>query len=151
MLWVISLAKDCEGCSWLCAGASLLLFAVIYFFASLRFHVQWIVTMVLYTLIFLQLNIVEGKIQYLFDVDEYQILGCLCRHYVYSFGHCHLEVDDTIVKQRKILKHATAIYFNQRIMELAKALATKVLGNLKILSIDQNMYIYVISFYSKTP
>jgi len=53
--------------------------------------------MVLYTF-YLQLNIVEGKMQYLFDEDGRRYLDALAGVVCISCGHCHPEVVDTIIK-----------------------------------------------------
>ena len=90
--------------------------------------------MVLYTF-YLQLNIVEGKMQYLFDEDGRRYLDALAGVVCISCGHCHPEVVDTIIKQTKLLQHTTTIYLHHAVVELAEALAAKIPGKLKVLSL----------------
>uniref|UniRef100_A0A0C9RGV4 alanine--glyoxylate transaminase n=1 Tax=Wollemia nobilis TaxID=56998 RepID=A0A0C9RGV4_9CONI len=78
------------------------------------------------------LNIVEGKMQYLFDEDGRRYLDAFGGIVTVSCGHCHPEVVDAIVKQTKLLQHTTTIYLNHAVAEFAEALAAKMPGNLKV-------------------
>lgn len=78
------------------------------------------------------LNIVEGKMQYLFDEDGRRYLDAYAGIVCISCGHCHPEVVDAVIKQTKLLQHATTIYLHHAVAELAEALAAKMPGNLKV-------------------
>ncbi|KAG6643520.1 alanine--glyoxylate aminotransferase 2 homolog 3, mitochondrial-like [Carya illinoinensis] len=78
------------------------------------------------------LNVVDGKMQYLFDdegrryVDAFGGIATVC------CGHCHPDVVDAIVKQTKRLQHSTVLYLNSAIADFAEALASKLPGDLKV-------------------
>ncbi|EEF31063.1 alanine--glyoxylate aminotransferase 2 homolog 3, mitochondrial [Ricinus communis] len=78
------------------------------------------------------LNVVDGKMQYLFDengrryVDAFGGIATVC------CGHCHPEVVDSIVKQINRIQHSTVLYLNHAISDFAEALASKMPGNLKV-------------------
>ncbi|XP_054820967.1 alanine--glyoxylate aminotransferase 2 homolog 1, mitochondrial [Prosopis cineraria] len=78
------------------------------------------------------LNIVEGKMQYLFDESGRRYLDAFAGIVTVSCGHCHPEVLNAIVKQSKLLQHATTIYLHHAIADFAEALASKMPGNLKV-------------------
>ncbi|XP_042504729.1 alanine--glyoxylate aminotransferase 2 homolog 1, mitochondrial-like [Macadamia integrifolia] len=78
------------------------------------------------------LNIVEGKMQYLFDENGKRYLDAIAGIVTVSCGHCHPEVLNAIVEQSKILQHATTIYLHHAIADFAEALASKMPGNLKV-------------------
>eukprot|EP01018_Ginkgo_biloba_P038084 Gb_28834 [translate_table: standard] len=78
------------------------------------------------------LNIVEGKMQYLFDEDGRRYLDAIGGIVTVSCGHCHPDVVEAIVKQTKLLQHATTIYLHHAIADYAEALASKMPGNLKL-------------------
>ncbi|RZC19033.1 Alanine--glyoxylate aminotransferase 2-like 2, mitochondrial [Glycine soja] len=77
-------------------------------------------------------NIVEGKKQYLFDekgrryVDAFGGIATVC------CGHCHHDVVEAIVNQTKKLQHSTVLYLNHAITDFAQALASKLSGDLKV-------------------
>eukprot|EP01018_Ginkgo_biloba_P014940 Gb_01647 [translate_table: standard] len=77
------------------------------------------------------LNIVEGKMQYLFDEDGRRYLDAFAGIVTVSCGHCHPDVVEAIVKQTHLLQHTTTIYLHHAIAELAEALAAKMPGKLK--------------------
>ncbi|XWS44861.1 hypothetical protein CRYUN_Cryun15aG0086000 [Craigia yunnanensis] len=78
------------------------------------------------------LNIVEGKMQYLFDENGRRYLDAFAGIVTVSCGHCHPEVLNAIVEQSKLLQHATTIYLHHAIADFAEALASKMPGNLKV-------------------
>ncbi|KAH9300566.1 hypothetical protein KI387_012149, partial [Taxus chinensis] len=78
------------------------------------------------------LNIVEGKMQYLFDEDGRRYLDAFGGIVTVSCGHCHPEVVEAIMNQTKLLQHATTIYLHHAIVDYAEALASKMPGNLKV-------------------
>ncbi|KAK6922948.1 Aminotransferase class-III [Dillenia turbinata] len=78
------------------------------------------------------LNIVEGKMQYLFDESGRRYLDAFAGIVTVSCGHCHPVVLDAIVEQSKLLQHATTIYLHHAIADFAEALAAKMPGNLKV-------------------
>ncbi|KAI3431092.1 uncharacterized protein J3R85_008010 [Psidium guajava] len=78
------------------------------------------------------LNIVEGKMQYLFDESGKRYLDAFAGIVTVSCGHCHPEVLNAIVEQSKLLQHATTIYLHHAIADFAEALASKMPGNLKV-------------------
>lgn len=79
-----------------------------------------------------QLNIVEGKMQYLFDENGRRYLDAFAGIVTVSCGHCHPDVVNAIVEQTKLLQHATTIYLHHSIAEFAEELASKMPGNLKV-------------------
>lgn len=83
-----------------------------------------------------QLNIVEGKMQYLFDESGRRYLDAFAGIVTVSCGHCHPDVLNPVIKQNKLLQHATTIYLHHAIADFAEALASKMPGNLKVLSFD---------------
>lgn len=80
----------------------------------------------------LQLNIVEGKMQYLFDESGRRYLDAFAGIVTVSVGHCHPAVVDAVVKQTKLLQHTTTIYLHHAIADYAEALAQRMPGNLKV-------------------
>ncbi|KAL5992254.1 Alanine--glyoxylate aminotransferase 2, mitochondrial [Asimina triloba] len=79
-----------------------------------------------------ELNIVEGKMQYLFDENGKRYLDAFAGIVTVSCGHCHPDVVNAVVEQTKLLQHATTIYLHHAIAEFAEALASKMPGNLKV-------------------
>ena len=92
-----------------------------------RKFLQWVVLQLL------QLNIVEGKMQYLFDESGRRYLDAFAGIVTVSVGHCHPAVVDAVVKQTNLLQHTTTIYLHHAIAEYAEALANRMPGNLKVL------------------
>ncbi|KAK8663627.1 hypothetical protein V6N13_083436 [Hibiscus sabdariffa] len=86
----------------------------------------------MFTLYSKPLNIVDGRMQYLFDdkgrryVDAFGGIATVC------CGHCHPDVVEAIVNQTKRLQHSTILYLNHAIADFAEALANKLPGNLKV-------------------
>ncbi|KAH9669792.1 Alanine--glyoxylate aminotransferase 2 [Citrus sinensis] len=78
------------------------------------------------------LNIVEGKMQYLFDENGRRYLDAFAGIVTVSCGHCHPDVLNAIFEQSKLLQHATTIYLHHAIADFAEALASKMPGNLKV-------------------
>ncbi|WOL13032.1 Aminotransferase class-III [Canna indica] len=77
------------------------------------------------------LNIVEGKMQYLYDEAGKCYLDAFAGIVTISCGHCHLDVVNVVVEQTNLLQHTTTIYLHHAIVEFVEALASKMLGNLK--------------------
>ncbi|KAH7520664.1 hypothetical protein FEM48_Zijuj08G0169200 [Ziziphus jujuba var. spinosa] len=78
------------------------------------------------------LNIVEGKMQYLFDENGKRYLDAFAGIVTVSCGHCHPDILNAITEQSKLLQHATTIYLHHAITDFAEALASKMPGNLKV-------------------
>ncbi|XP_050364376.1 alanine--glyoxylate aminotransferase 2 homolog 1, mitochondrial-like [Argentina anserina] len=78
------------------------------------------------------LNIVEGKMQYLYDENGRRYLDAFAGIVTVSAGHCHPDVLNAIFEQSKLLQHATTIYLHHAIADFAEALASKMPGNLKV-------------------
>ncbi|KAG2716524.1 hypothetical protein I3760_03G130900 [Carya illinoinensis] len=78
------------------------------------------------------LNIVEGKMQYLFDENGRRYLDAFAGIVTVSCGHCHPEILSAIIQQSNLLQHATTIYLHHAIADFAEALASKMPGNLKV-------------------
>ncbi|KAJ7950082.1 alanine--glyoxylate aminotransferase 2-like 2, mitochondrial-like [Quillaja saponaria] len=78
------------------------------------------------------LNVVDGKMQYLFDENGRRYLDAFGGIATVCCGHCHPDVVDAIVNQTKRLQHSTVLYLNHAIADFAEALASKLPGNLKV-------------------
>ncbi|CAN6321289.1 unnamed protein product [Urochloa humidicola] len=78
------------------------------------------------------INIVEGKMQYLYDEHGKRYLDCFGGIVTVSCGHCHPDIVNAVVEQTKLLQHATTIYLHHAIVEFAEALTSKMPGNLKV-------------------
>ncbi|KAI3930689.1 hypothetical protein MKX01_037135 [Papaver californicum] len=78
------------------------------------------------------LNIVEGKMQYLFDENGRRYLDAFAGIVTVSCGHCHPDIVNAVVEQTKLLQHATTIYLHHQIADFAEALASRMPGNLKV-------------------
>nr|AFK46595.1 unknown [Medicago truncatula] len=78
------------------------------------------------------LNIVEGKMQYLYDEAGRRYLDAFAGIVTVSAGHCHPDILNAIFGQSKLLQHATTIYLHHAIADFAEALAAKMPGNLKV-------------------
>ncbi|KAK3212210.1 hypothetical protein Dsin_016916 [Dipteronia sinensis] len=78
------------------------------------------------------LNIVDGKMQYMFDesgrryLDAYGGIATVC------CGHCHPDVVKSITNQINRIQHTTVVYLNHNITDFAEALASKMPGKLKV-------------------
>ncbi|GFY81674.1 similar to PYRIMIDINE 4 [Actinidia rufa] len=78
------------------------------------------------------LNVVDGKMQYLFDENGRRYLDAFGGIATVCCGHCHPDVVETIVKQTNRLQHSTNLYLNAAIADFAEALASKLPGDLKV-------------------
>lgn len=67
--------------------------------------------------------------QYLFDESRRHYLDAFAGIVKVSCGHCHPEILSVITEQNNLLQHATTTYL---IADFAKALASKMPGNLKV-------------------
>ncbi|XP_019168303.1 PREDICTED: alanine--glyoxylate aminotransferase 2 homolog 3, mitochondrial-like [Ipomoea nil] len=78
------------------------------------------------------LNLVDGKMQYLFDENGRRYLDAFGGIATVCCGHCHPEVVEAVVNQTKRLQHSTVLYLNHTIADFAEALASKMPGDLKV-------------------
>ncbi|KAF2305225.1 hypothetical protein GH714_003180 [Hevea brasiliensis] len=78
------------------------------------------------------LNVVDGRMQYLFDENGRRYLDAFGGIATVCCGHCHPDVVESIVNQVKRLQHSTVLYLNHAISDFAEALASKMPGNLKV-------------------
>ncbi|KAL6902048.1 hypothetical protein ACP4OV_004924 [Aristida adscensionis] len=78
------------------------------------------------------LNIVEGKMQYLYDEHGRRYLDAFGGIATVCCGHCHPAVVDAIAAQARRLQHSTVLYLNHAIADFAEALASKLPGDLKV-------------------
>ena len=80
----------------------------------------------------MQLNIVDGKMQYLFDESGQRYLDAFSGIAVVNCGHCHPDVVKPVIDQIKRLQHPTTLYLNHTIADFSEALASKLPGDLKV-------------------
>ncbi|XP_061376065.1 alanine--glyoxylate aminotransferase 2 homolog 2, mitochondrial-like [Gastrolobium bilobum] len=78
------------------------------------------------------LNLVEGKMQYLFDENGRRYLDAFGGIATVSCGHCHPDVVEATVNQIRLLQHTTVLYLNRAVVDFAEALANKFPGELKV-------------------
>ncbi|KAJ4971193.1 hypothetical protein NE237_004292 [Protea cynaroides] len=78
------------------------------------------------------LNLVDGKMQYLFDDNGRRYLDAYAGIATVCCGHCHPDVVEAVVNQTKRLQHSTPLYLNHTITDFAEALASKLPGDLKV-------------------
>ncbi|CDY61531.1 BnaC04g53410D [Brassica napus] len=78
------------------------------------------------------LNIVDGKMQYLFDESGRRYLDAFAGIAVVNCGHCHPDVVKPVIDQIKRLQHPTTLYLNHAIADFSEALASKLPGDLKV-------------------
>jgi alanine-glyoxylate transaminase / (R)-3-amino-2-methylpropionate-pyruvate transaminase len=83
--------------------------------------------------LFLQLNIVDGKMQYMFDEDGRRYLDAFGGIATVSCGHCHPDIVEAMANQAKRIQHSTVLYLNHAIADFAEALASKMPGDLKVM------------------
>jgi alanine-glyoxylate transaminase / (R)-3-amino-2-methylpropionate-pyruvate transaminase len=83
--------------------------------------------------LFLQLNIVDGNMQYMFDEDGCSYLDAFSGIATLCCGHCHPDIVEVMVNQAKRIQHSTIIYLNNAIVDFAQALASKMPGDLKVM------------------
>lgn len=79
-----------------------------------------------------QLNVVDGKKQYLFDENGRRYLDGFGGIATVCCGHSHPDVVDAVINQIKRIQHSTVLYLNHAIADFAEALASKMPGNLKV-------------------
>lgn len=77
------------------------------------------------------MQIVRGKMQYLYDHTGKQYLDFYGGVSVMNAGHCNEEIVEKICEQMKTLQHTTTIYLTQPIVDLAEKLAHITPGHLK--------------------
>lgn len=80
----------------------------------------------------MQINLVHGKMQYLFDESGRRFLDAFGGIATVNCGHCHPDVVEAIVNQTKTLQHSTILYLNHAISDFAEALAARLPGDLKV-------------------
>ncbi|XP_062172517.1 alanine--glyoxylate aminotransferase 2 homolog 2, mitochondrial-like [Alnus glutinosa] len=78
------------------------------------------------------LNLVDGKMQYLYDEKGRRYLDAFGGIATVCCGHCHPDVVAAIVNQTNRLQHSTVLYLNHAIVDFAEALASKLPGDLKV-------------------
>ena len=78
------------------------------------------------------LMMVEGKMQYVWDETGRRYLDALGGIVTVSVGHCHPDVVKAANAQNELLQHSTTIYLQPNIAEYARALASKMPGDLKV-------------------
>ncbi|KAG5550723.1 hypothetical protein RHGRI_015619 [Rhododendron griersonianum] len=78
------------------------------------------------------LNLVDGKMQYLYDDTGRRYLDAFGGIATVCCGHCHPDVVKAIVNQTNRLQHSTILYLNHAITDFAEALASKLPGDLKV-------------------
>lgn len=79
-----------------------------------------------------QLNIVEGKMQYVFDETGRRYLDAFGGIATVSCGHSHPEIVNSVIKQLKLIQHSTILYLNHTISDFAEALVSTLPGDLKV-------------------
>ncbi|KAL8517115.1 hypothetical protein ACS0TY_015364 [Phlomoides rotata] len=77
-------------------------------------------------------NVVHGKMQYLFDENGRRYLDAFGGIATVCCGHCHPDVVKAIVHQTNTLQHSTILYLNHAITDFAQALASKLPEDLKV-------------------
>ncbi|KAJ0681307.1 putative alanine--glyoxylate transaminase [Helianthus annuus] len=78
------------------------------------------------------LNVVHGKMQYLFDENGRRYLDGFGGIATVNCGHCHPDVVQAIINQVTTIQHSTILYLNHCIADFASALAEKLPGDLKV-------------------
>ncbi|XP_050210745.1 alanine--glyoxylate aminotransferase 2 homolog 3, mitochondrial-like [Mercurialis annua] len=84
------------------------------------------------------INVVDGKMQYLFDETGRRYLDGFGGIATVCCGHCHPDVVDSVVKQMNRIQHSTVLYLNHAISDFAEALAAKMPGNLKVVFVTNS-------------
>jgi acetylornithine/succinyldiaminopimelate/putrescine aminotransferase len=69
--------------------------------------------------LFLQLNIVDGKMQYMFDEDGCCYLDAFSGIATVCCGHCHPDIVEAMANRAKRIQHSTVIYLNNAIVDFA--------------------------------
>ena len=78
------------------------------------------------------LMLVAGRMQYVWDDTGKRYLDGLGGIVTISVGHCHPHVVDAIRRQNETLQHSTTIYLHPNVAEYARALASRMPGDLKV-------------------
>ena len=78
------------------------------------------------------LMLVAGRMQYVWDESGKRYLDGLGGIVTISVGHCHPHVVDAIRRQNETLQHSTTIYLHPNVAEYARALASRMPGDLKV-------------------
>ncbi|KAJ4700790.1 Alanine--glyoxylate aminotransferase 2-like 2, mitochondrial [Melia azedarach] len=78
------------------------------------------------------LNLVDGKMQYVFDENGKRYLDALAGVSVVPCGHCHPDVKNAITKQMESIQHTHVMYLNHTVTDYLQALAAKMPGDLKV-------------------
>ena len=78
------------------------------------------------------LMLVAGRMQYVWDETGKRYLDGLGGIVTISVGHCHPHVVDAIRRQNETLQHSTTIYLHPNVAEYARALASRMPGDLKV-------------------
>lgn len=78
------------------------------------------------------LNVVDGRMQYLYDDKGRRYLDAFGGIATVCCGHCHPDVVEAIVNQTQRLQHSTILYLNPAVADFAEALASKMPGDLKV-------------------
>ena len=76
------------------------------------------------------LTLVRGEGMHVWDDAGRKYLDCFGGVLTVSVGHCHPEVTDAIVRQAQTLVHASTLYANPALSDLAEALARVLPGDL---------------------
>lgn len=77
-------------------------------------------------------NLVEGKMQYVFDEEGRRYLDAFAGIATVCCGHCHPDVVEAIITQTKRLQHSSILYLNPAVADFAESLASKLPGDLKV-------------------
>ena len=93
----------------------------------------------------LQVNVVDGKMQYLFDEDGRRYLDAFGGIATVCCGHCHPDVIEAIINQTRRLQHSTVVYLNHAIADFSEALASKFPGDLKVRSLSTLSIVVAVS------
>lgn len=80
----------------------------------------------------LQLNIVEGKMQYLFDESGWCYLDVFVGIVIVFVGYGYFIVVDVVVKQIKLLQYIIIIYFYYVIVNYVEVFVQCMFGNFKV-------------------
>ncbi|XP_047324748.1 alanine--glyoxylate aminotransferase 2 homolog 3, mitochondrial-like [Impatiens glandulifera] len=92
------------------------------------------------------INLVDGKMQYLFDEDGRRYLDAFGGIATVSCGHYHPDVLDIVVIQMKRLQYSTVLYLHPAITDFAEALVSKLPGDLNNSIFNFDSFFYVAFF-----
>ena len=76
--------------------------------------------------------LVAGRMQYVWDETGKRYLDGLGGIVTISVGHCHPHVVDAIRRQNDTLQHSTTIYLHPNVAQYARALTSRMPGDLKV-------------------